>query len=103
VVSFTLWLLYPQRKSLQYPLDRGLCGPQAGLDTMGKRKCNELNSGHFYFIHTQLNEPSVIEACDIACVGCGGKTRFGYYSAVIFYFLVYIVLCMSDYRQGLGW
>jgi hypothetical protein len=38
VVGFTPQPLYLRGKSPQYPLDRRLDGPRAGLDTVGKRK-----------------------------------------------------------------
>jgi hypothetical protein len=38
VVGFTPRPLYPRGKSPQYPLDRMLCGPQAGLDDVEKIK-----------------------------------------------------------------
>jgi len=38
VVSFTSWLLYTQGKSLQYPLDRRVGGPQSQIGCGGEEK-----------------------------------------------------------------
>jgi hypothetical protein len=38
VVSFTLWPLYPQRRSPWYPLDRRLGGPQSCSGCGGEEK-----------------------------------------------------------------
>jgi hypothetical protein len=49
MVSFLPWSLYPWGKSPQYPLDRGLGGPQSQCGHSGKEKnshhylCQELN------------------------------------------------------------
>jgi hypothetical protein len=38
MVSFMPWLLYPWGRSIQYPLDRKLVDPRAGLDVVVKRE-----------------------------------------------------------------
>jgi hypothetical protein len=45
VVSFTPWSLYPQGKSLWYPLDRRLGGSQTRYDRGGEKKIFQLLPG----------------------------------------------------------